>query len=102
MYVVCLQQISLWHLCTVFRSSDKYSLIQVLMVTYYGLTIPHFSYGVVLWSPLGNNYLRAFSLQKKGFKIIAKMNFRESCRPAFKKLQLCEVSTLLRQFTLYV
>ena len=47
------------------------------------------------WGACSNNtYLRVFKLKKKAIRIIANMGFRESCRPAFKKLQLLTLPSL--------
>ncbi len=65
------------------------------MTAYYGLIYPHLSYGVVLWgSSARNQLLRVFRLQKSAIRIIAKLKFRESCRTAFKNLQLLTLPSL--------
>ncbi|KAG8310522.1 hypothetical protein J6590_062650 [Homalodisca vitripennis] len=67
------------------RSTAKYCPTQVLMTAYYGLIYPHRTYGVVLSGACTNNRLtRVFKLQKQEIRIIAHLNFRESCRETFK------------------
>jgi hypothetical protein len=77
------------------RSLAKYCPSQVLMTAYYGLIYPHLSYGVVIWGACANyQFQRLFKLQKKAIRIIAKIHFRESCRPAFKKLKLLTLPSI--------
>jgi len=79
----------------VLRCLAKYCPIQVLMTAYYGLIYPHLTYGLVLWGASANNqFSRVFKLQKQAIRVIAQLKFRESCKEAFKKLQLLTLPSL--------
>lgn len=71
------------------RSIAGYFNIQVQLMVYFGLIYPHLSYGIRLWGSCSIlNFKRIFRLQKKAVRLIAKLNYRESCRQAFRELGL--------------
>jgi hypothetical protein len=82
--------------CFVIRKMKLYSNIETLKMIYYA----HFhllkGYRIVFWGNL-SEAKKIFLLQKKAIRIIMEMKHRESCRPAFKKLNIL---TLTSQYIL--
>ena len=67
------------------RSLSDYCDISILKSTYYGVIFPHICYGIILWGGCGNvHFQRIFVLQKKAIRIIANLNYRDSCREVFR------------------
>ena len=77
------------------RILSKTCSVEVLKMTYFGLIYPHLSYGIRLWGSCSQQqFLRVFRLQKKAIRILSKLNYRESCRDAFRKLGLLTLPCL--------
>ncbi len=77
------------------RQLSKYCPTRVLITAYYGMVYPHLSYGLALWGGCTNvNFSRIFILQKQAIRIIASLEWRESCKPSFKNLKLLTLPCL--------
>lgn len=77
------------------RNLEQFCSIDVLKTAYYGLVYPHLAYGIRLWGGCSNErFERIFRLQKKAIRVINKLNYRESCRNAFRELGLLTLPCL--------
>lgn len=77
------------------RVLSKYCPTNVLKMAYFGLVHSHMSYGIALWGCCADKYfLRLFRLQKRAIRIIGKLQFRESCRDAFRELNVLTLACL--------
>jgi hypothetical protein len=77
------------------RSLQKFCNMDVLKMAYFGMVYPHFAYGIRLWGGCTDDkFNRVFILQKKAIRIISKLNFRDSCKNAFRELGLLTLPCL--------
>lgn len=77
------------------RTLSKYCPQTILRTAYFGLIYPHITYGIVLWGGCADiEFLRLFRLQKKSIRIIGKMQHRESCRNAFREMNLLTLASV--------
>lgn len=58
---------------------------EVLRIVYFGLIQSHLSYAIIVWGHSAAKE-RAFGLQRKAVRIIAKLPYRAECKDAFKTL----------------
>ena len=76
---------ALFALRTLRNKVELPTLIQV----YHALFESHLIYGIVFWGNSSNsNILRVLKLQKKAVRLLAGLQFRDSCRETFKELNL--------------
>lgn len=67
----------------------------ILKTAYYALFETHIRYGITLWGGSSNSNLnRVLVLQKKAVRLMANLPPRESCREAFKNLQILTVGSI--------
>ena len=77
------------------RHLSKHCPQNILRVAYYGILFPHISYGVCLWGNCADTkLLRIFILQKAAIRIMAKIGYRDSCRDAFRELDILTLPSL--------
>lgn len=64
-------------------------------MVYHGLFLSRVRYGIVAWgSTSEQNMTRVLILQKRAVRLIAGLGWRQTCREAFKELQLLTVPSL--------
>jgi len=74
---------------------SKFCLQDVLKMAYYPLIYPHLTYSIRLWGSCSKQrYERVFRLQNMVVRIIAKLEYRESCRNSFRELSLLTLASL--------
>lgn len=77
------------------RTLSQFCSTKILKTAYFGLVYSHFAYGIRLWGGCANNkFQRVFILQKKSIRIIKRLNPRESCKNAFRELELLTLPCL--------
>lgn len=64
----------------------------ILLTLYYANFHSHMRYGIINWGN-STHIHRVFVLQKYAVRIIAKLNYRDSCRDAFKQLRILSVAS---------
>lgn len=97
------------NLCTKLRTScyalkfmSKHCSQEVLKTLYYANFHSHLRYGIVNWGN-SSNVARVFLLQKYAVRILSNLNYRETCRNAFKNLKILTVASLyILEVCLYV
>jgi hypothetical protein len=62
---------------------------------YYALYQSHLSYGVILWGNCSDSYVtRVLKLQKSAIRILAGLDYTDSCRHFFKNMKILKLSGL--------
>uniref|UniRef100_A0A1B6L9B6 Uncharacterized protein n=1 Tax=Graphocephala atropunctata TaxID=36148 RepID=A0A1B6L9B6_9HEMI len=71
---------------------------------YYSIFETHVRYGIVVWGgSSGANLQRTLILQKKCIRVLAGLQYLESCKEAFKSLKILTVIALyIREAVMYV
>ena len=60
-----------------------------MLSLYHGLFVPIFRYGLILWGGSSKaNMNRVFSQQKEAIRILARLDYRETCKQTFLQLGL--------------
>ncbi|XP_064214560.1 uncharacterized protein LOC135267902 [Tribolium castaneum] len=72
------------------RRIKNISTPQAARVTYFANFHSKATYGILLWGT-SSDADKIFVLQKKAIRILCQMNYRESCRPAFKQQQILTI-----------
>ncbi len=71
------------------RNLSGYCSKDIIKMAYYGIIYPHLKYGTCLWGGCAQTKLkRVFTLQKYGIRILCSLKQRDSCRDAFKQLEI--------------
>ena len=70
--------------CFAFRITCNYMCMQALKIMYYANFESLLRYGIIFWGNSSDAEI-IFRIQKRGLRILYKMNFRESCRGVFKR-----------------
>ena len=77
------------------RNLAKVCPRNILLMAYYGLIYPYLAYGIRLWGGCAKHKLeRVFRLQKRAIRVIFNLQPRESCRDAFRELDLLTLPSL--------
>ena len=77
------------------RQLSKFCTLDVLKKAYYGLVYSHLNYGISIWGNCSKSrIMRIFILQKSAIRILAKLSNRETCRNAFKELNILTLPSM--------
>lgn len=77
------------------KRTKAVSTQEAAKIAYHSLFESHLRYGVIAWgsSSIGN-LQRILILQKRAVRVLAGLNSRDSCRPAFKNLRILTITSL--------
>uniref|UniRef100_A0A1B6LUG6 Reverse transcriptase domain-containing protein n=1 Tax=Graphocephala atropunctata TaxID=36148 RepID=A0A1B6LUG6_9HEMI len=82
----------------VIKRIKSVSSCETAKIAYYALMETHLRYGVILWgSTSAANLKRVLKIQKSAVRSLANLDFRDSCRPAFKQLKIKTVTAIYIQ-----